>query len=120
MKIEGDARVVTIYVNSTDQWHGQPLYSAIVRLCQSQGIAGATVIRCVEGYGAHGRLHTTRLLELSENLPVRVEIIDVPERIEPLLAALDGMIPEGLVTMSNVHILRYLPGSTSRGKPNGH
>lgn len=49
MKIEGDARVVTIYVNSTDQWHGQPLYSAIVRLCQSQGIAGATVIRCVEG-----------------------------------------------------------------------
>src|SRR6516162_1288773 len=105
MKIEVDAQVVTIYVNSTDQWHGQPLYTAIVRLCQERSIAGATVSRCVEGYGAHRHLHTTRLLELSENLPVRIEIVDLPEKIEPLLAALAGMIGEGLVTVSNVHIL---------------
>jgi PII-like signaling protein len=109
MKVEVDARVVTVYVNSTDQWHGQPLYSAIVRLCQEQGIAGATVSRCVEGYGASRRLHTTRLLELSENLPVRIEIVDLPERVEPLLAALGGMIGEGLVTVGNVHIMKYLP-----------
>jgi uncharacterized protein len=107
MKDEVDAKLVTVYVNSTDQWHGRPLYSAIVRLCQEQGIAGATVIRCVEGYGSHHQLHTTRLLELSENLPVRIEIIDVPERVGPLLTALADMIGEGLVTVSDVHILRF-------------
>jgi PII-like signaling protein len=73
------------------------------------GLAGASVTRCVEGYGAGHQLHTTRLLELSENLPVRIEIVDLPERIDPLLAALGDMIGEGLVTVSDVHILRYLP-----------
>jgi hypothetical protein len=108
MKIEVDAKLVTIYVNSTDQWHGRPLYSAIVQLCQQKGIAGASVSRCVEGYGAGHQLHTTRLLELSENLPVRIEVVDIPERVEPLLTALGEMIGEGLVTVSNVHIIRYL------------
>src|SRR5438093_924462 len=108
MKVEVDAKLVTIFVNSTDQWHGRALYSAIVQLCQQTGIAGASVTRCVEGYGAGHKLHTTRLLELSENLPVRIEIVDLPERIEPLLAALGGMIGEGLVVVSNVHILRFL------------
>ena len=64
MKIETAAKVVTVFVNSTDHWHGRPLYSAIVRLCQDRGIAGATVSRCVEGYGASHHIHTTRLLEL--------------------------------------------------------
>jgi PII-like signaling protein len=109
VRIETDAKLVTVYVNSTDQWHGQPLYSAIVRLCKERGIAGATVSRAVEGYGGSGHLHTTRLLELSENLPVRIEIVDVPERIDPLLGALEPMIGEGLVTVSRVHILRLLP-----------
>jgi PII-like signaling protein len=109
MKIEEEARLVTVYVNSTDQWHGRPLYSAIVQLCQDRGIAGATVTRCVEGYGAHHRLHTTRLLELSENLPLRIEIIDLPERIDPLLTTLGEMIGEGLVTVGLVHVMKYLP-----------
>ncbi len=114
MKIEVDAKLVTIYVNSTDQWHARPLYSAIVQLCQEKGIAGATVVRCLEGYGASRHLHTTRLLELSENPPVRIEIVDLPERIEPLLTALEGMIGEGLVAVSDVHIMKYLadPHST--------
>jgi len=115
MKIEVDAKLVTIYVNSTDQWHGQPLYSAIVRLCQERGIAGATVSRCVEGYGASGHLHTTRLLELSQNLPVRIDIVDLAERIEPLLPALGGMLGEGLVMISDTHILRYLPDPAKSG-----
>jgi PII-like signaling protein len=115
MKIEVDAKLVTIFVNSTDQWHGRPLYAAIVGLCQRRGIAGATVTRCVEGYGAGGTLHTTRLLELSENLPVRIDIVDLAERVEPLLAALGGMIGEGLVTVSDTHILRFLPDPASGG-----
>jgi PII-like signaling protein len=108
MYVEKDAKLVTIFVNSTDQYHGRALYSAIVHWCQQQGIAGATVTRCVEGYGAHHRLHTARLLELSENLPVRIEIVDTAERIEQLLVALKEMIGEGLVTVSDVHIIRYL------------
>lgn len=109
MKIEEDAKLVTIYVNGTDQWRGQPLYTAIVQLCRDRGIAGATVTRAVEGYGGSGRIHTTRLLELSENLPVRIDIIDLPERIAPLVAALEPMIGEGLVAISAVHVLRFLP-----------
>ena len=108
MKIEVEAKLVTIFVNSTDQWHGRPLYTAVVQLCQQKGIAGATVVRCVEGYGSSRHLHTTRLLELSENLPVRIEIVDLAERIEPLLADLGNMIGEGLVTVGNVHIMKYL------------
>jgi PII-like signaling protein len=96
VKIEADARQVTVFVNSTDQW-------------QERDIAGATVSRCIEGYGAGHQLHTLRLLELTENLPVRIDVIDLPERIDPLLTALDGMIREGLVVVANVRIRRFLP-----------
>jgi uncharacterized protein len=113
MKTEIEGKKLTIFINSTDQWHGRALYSAIVQVCKDKGIAGATVSRCEEGYGHGGHLHTTRLLELSANLPVRVEIIDVREKIEPLLAALEGMIGEGLVTVTDVHIIRYLPDPKS-------
>jgi PII-like signaling protein len=117
MKIEGEARLVTIYVNSTDQWQGRPLYSAIVDLCKEKGIAGASVSSCVEGYGASGRLHTQRLLELGTGLPVRIEAVDLPERIDHLLAALEGMLEEGLVTVMPVHVLRCLadPDSGEKG-----
>ena len=76
--------------------------------CEEKGIAGATVSRGTEGYGASRQLHTSRLLELSQDLPVRIDIIDVPERIDPLLADLEGMISEGLVIVANVHFLRFL------------
>jgi PII-like signaling protein len=109
VKVEADAKQVTVFVNSTDQWHGRPLYAAIVQLCREKGLAGATVSRCVEGYGAGRQLHTARVLELSENLPVRIDIVDLAERIEPLLAELEGMIGEGLVTVTDTHIMRYLP-----------
>jgi PII-like signaling protein len=109
MKIEKDARQVTVYVNSTDQWHGRPLYAAIVQVCREKGVAGATVSRCEEGYGAGQQLHTTRLLELSENLPVRIDIIDLAERIDPLLPVLGEMVGEGLIVVGNVHVLRFLP-----------
>jgi PII-like signaling protein len=113
MKTEANAKLVMIYVNSTDQYHGRPLYQAIIQLCQQQGIAGASVMRCVEGYGAHHRLHTTRLLELSENLPVRIEIVDLKEKIDSFLEPLSKMIDEGLVTISDVHILRFSPEKKS-------
>jgi PII-like signaling protein len=115
MKVEGNAKVVTIYVNSNDQWYGRPLYSAIVQMCRDRGMAGATVSRCVEGFGASGQLHTTRLLDLSENLPVRIEIIDLPERIDPMLEALGELIGEGLMTVTDTRVLRFLPDPKPTG-----
>ena len=108
MKIEIAAKLVTVYLNSTDQWRGQSLYTAIVQLCKDRGIAGVTVFRGVEGFGGGGRIHTSRLLELSENLPLRIDIVDIAERVGPLLSALDEMITEGLVTITDVQAARYL------------
>ena len=108
MRIEVDAQLVTIYLNNGDQYHGRPLYSAVVELCRERGIAGATVMRCNEGYGASRKVHTTRILELSEDLPVRIEIIDLKERIDRVLPELEKMIGEGLITFRDVHILRFL------------
>ncbi len=107
MKTEVNAKQVVIYINSSDQYEDRPLYSAIVQRCQELGLAGASVVRCAEGFGASHHLHTLRLLSLSENLPVRIEIIDVPERIEPLLKVLAEMIGEGLVAVSDVHTFRF-------------
>jgi PII-like signaling protein len=107
MKTETDGKRVTIYINSNDQHHGKPLYAAIIQLCEVKGIAGATVFRAAEGYGAHHELHTVRFLSLTENMPVCIEVIDLPERIEPFLAELDGLITGGLVTVSDVHVIRY-------------
>jgi PII-like signaling protein len=108
MKIETDARQVTVFINSTDQYHGHALYAAIVQRCRDRGIAGATATRCTEGYGAGRHIHTTRLLELSENLPVRIDIVDLPERVDPFLEELASMVGEGLITVANVRVLRFL------------
>lgn len=113
MKIVTPARQATIYVNSTAQWRGLPLYSVIVQLCQQKGIAGVTVTRCVEGYGSSRHLHTTRLLELSEDLPVRIDIIDLPDRIDSLVNALEGMVPDGLIALHDVQVVRFQPASKS-------
>lgn len=107
MKTETNARLVVIYLNSTDQHHGRPLYAAVVQRCEELGIAGATVLRCDEGYGAHHRLHTARLLGLAQDMPVRIEIVDTAEHTDTLLAALEGMIGEGLVTVQEVRAVRF-------------
>ncbi len=113
MKTESAGKLVSIYVNSTDQWHGRPLYAAIVQLCEQRGLAGASVFRGAEGFGAGHHLHTPRFLALSEDLPVRIDVIDLPERIEPLLDALDGMIGGGVIAVSDVHLRTYRPGPSS-------
>jgi hypothetical protein len=110
MKIEGDARRVRVYIGESDQWHGMPLFTAIVERCRREGLAGATVLRGIEGYGAHSRIHTARILRLSEDLPVVLEIVDRADRIDQLLPILDEMVTEGLVTLEDVHVLKYTPG----------
>ena len=110
MKIEGEAQLLRIFVGESDRWEGRPLYEAIVRRAREDGLAGATVVRGMEGFGAHSRIHTTKILRLSEDLPVVIEIVDKPERIQAILPALERMVAEGLITLENVHVIAYRHG----------
>ena len=107
MKLEGEGTLLRVFVGEADRWQGMPLYEAIVRRARQVGLAGATVLRGVEGFGAHSRLHTARLLRLSEDLPILVEIVDRREKIEGFLPELDEMVGDGLVTLERVQVLWY-------------
>ena len=110
MKLEGEGKLLRIFVGESDRWEGKPLFEAIVHRVREAGGAGATVLRGIEGFGAHSRIHTARILRLSEDLPIVIEIVDTAERIDALIPALDEMIEDGLVTIETVRILRYRPG----------
>lgn len=107
MKITGSARMVRIYVGESDKWHGQPLYMAILLKAREMGLAGATVLRGLAGYGAHSRIHTANILRLSEDLPMVIEIVDSAEKIESFLPVLDEMVQEGLIVLWDVEVVKY-------------
>jgi PII-like signaling protein len=107
MKIEGEGKLLRIFIGESDRWHGKPLYQAIVERVREAGLAGATVLRGIEGFGADSRLHTARLLRLSEDLPVVIEIVDAADKIEEILPALDEMVGEGMVTVERVEVIAY-------------
>lgn len=107
MKIEGVGLLARIYIGESDTWHGQPLYDAIVQLLRERGLAGATVLRGIEGYGAKQHLHTTRILRLSEDLPVLIEIVDMEDRVRAVLPELDAMVSGGLITLEKVEVHAY-------------
>jgi PII-like signaling protein len=107
MKIEGDAQLLRVFVGESDRWEGRPLYEAIVRAAREHGLAGATALRGIEGFGASSRIHTVKILRLSEDLPIVVEIVDRPERIAAFLPVIDEMVSEGMVTTEKVHIFMY-------------
>jgi hypothetical protein len=108
VNIEGKARFISIYVGETDHWQGKPLYAAIVEKARELGLAGATATRGLMGFGANSRIHTTSILRLSEDMPVVIQIVDLPERIELLLEQLHDMISEGLVVTWDVNVERYV------------
>jgi PII-like signaling protein len=105
MKLEGDGLLVRIFIGEADRWDGAPLHEAIVQRARDLGLAGATVLRGIEGYGAHNLIHTTSVL--SQDLPMVVEIVDQRAKIEAFLPELDGMITEGLVTLEPVQVILY-------------
>jgi PII-like signaling protein len=107
MRLEGDGVLLRIHVGESDRFDGKPLYRAIVDRARAEGLAGATVVRGIEGFGAHSHVHTSRILRLSENLPVVVEIVDRAERIEAFVPLLDRMVGEGLVTLEKVRVIAY-------------
>ena len=107
MKIEGEGQLVRVFIGEADRWHGKPLYQAIVERMRKEGLAGTTVIKGIEGFGAASRLHTTRILQLSTDLPIVIEVVDSQEQIDRILPVLDEMVGDGLVTLENVHIITY-------------
>jgi PII-like signaling protein len=108
MRIEGDAQRVTVYVGSSDTWHGRNLVTAIVEKCRELGIAGATATVGVMGFGKTSRIHRAHFLGLSEDLPERIEIVDRPEQIARVLPALEELVQGGLVVLEDVQVIRYL------------
>jgi PII-like signaling protein len=108
VKLQGRARMLRIHFGEDDKWQGQPLYRAIVEKCRQLDIAGATVLRGVEGYGASTLIHRSHLLSFSSDAPLMVTVIDTEENIQKLLPALEEMVSEGLVAISEVEVLKYV------------
>jgi PII-like signaling protein len=110
MRLGGEGKLLRIFIGESDTWHGKPLYQAIVEHLRAEGIAGATVLRAMEGFGAKSHLHTTRLLRLSEDLPLVIEVVDTEENINRVLPDLDEMMADGLVTLERVEVITYRAG----------
>jgi uncharacterized protein len=115
MKIPTDGKLLRIFIGEADRWNGRPLYEAIVEEARARGLAGATVWKGFMGFGAHSRLHTTKILRLSEDLPIVIEIVDAAEKIEEFLPDLDRMVQEGLVTLERADVILYRGPSRPRG-----
>lgn len=107
MKLEGRQKRLTVFVGESDRHGHTPLATEIVQRAHRAGLAGATVLRGVEGYGASNHIHTTRLLSLSDDLPMVVVIVDAEERVRAFLPELDGLVGEGLVILDDVEVVKY-------------
>jgi uncharacterized protein len=108
MKLEGKAKMLRIHFGEDDKWHDRPLYEAIVMKCRELDIAGATVFRGIQGYGASSLIHKQHLFRLSSDRPIMVSVVDTEDKIRTLLPALDEMVDEGLIAMSEVEVIHYV------------
>jgi len=107
-RLTGSALRVTVFIGENDTWHHKPLYTEIVHRAHTAGLAGASVFRGIEGFGASSLIHTTRLLSLSEDLPVAIVIVDTEERVRDFLPQLDELVTEGLVILDDCEVIRYV------------
>lgn len=107
MKLPAEGKLLRIFLGEQDKWEGQPLYEAIVLLARQKGLAGATAIKGFMGFGCKSHLHTTKLLRLSEDLPIIIEIVDSEEKISSFLPYLDDMVREGLITLEKANVIAY-------------
>jgi PII-like signaling protein len=107
MKLPEEGKLLRIFIGESDMLHGKPLFEVIVLKARELNLAGATVIRGIMGYGANSRLHTSKILRLSEDMPVIIEIVDSEEKIKLILPFLDEIVREGLITLENVQVIKY-------------
>lgn len=114
MKIEGQGFLLRVFLGEDDRWAGRPLHVAIVEKAREAGLAGATVLRGLLGFGASSRLHATHVLRLSDDLPMVIEIVDREERVRAFLPALDEMVGDGMVTLERVEVLLYRTGKQEK------
>lgn len=108
MRLTGPALRVTVFIGENKTWHHKPVYTEIVHRAHRAGLAGASVFHGIEGFGASSLIHTSRLLSLSEDLPVAIVIVDTEERIREFLPQLDELVTEGLVILDDCEVIRYI------------
>src|SRR5271169_4212725 len=106
-KFQGERTLMRIHIGESDKWHGKPLHEAIVQILRKEGFSGVTVLRGVAGYGSSSVYHTDKLLRLSQDLPIVVEVIETQERIDLMLPRLDEMVDGGLITLEKVRVILY-------------
>jgi uncharacterized protein len=115
MRLEGEGTLLRIFLGESDKVDGKPLYEALVMRAKEQGLAGATVVRGIEGFGAASRIHTAKILRLSEDLPIVVEIVDTEEKIKAFMPAVDELFQRsssgGMVTLERAEVIRYTHGT---------
>jgi uncharacterized protein len=116
MRLQGPARRITIFIGESDRYHHKPLYAEIVHRAHQRGLAGASVFRGIEGFGASSRIHTSRLLSLSEDLPLAIVIVDTEERTEQFLDEVAELVTGGLVIVDDVHVHTYTGGEPPGGR----
>ena len=114
-----EGRLLRIYIGESDRHEGRPLYEWIVHKAREEQMAGATVVRGLEGFGLHSRVHTAKILRLSQDLPIVIEIVDTKEKIAGLLELIDGAVQEGIATLEDVEVLFYRAGSHDSSTPPG-
>ena len=107
MKIPVDGKLLRIFIGEADKWQGRPLHEQIVLLARQKGMAGATAIKGFMGFGCKSHMHTSKLLRLSEDLPVIIEIVDSEEKIMQFIPCLDEMVREGLITLEKAQVVMY-------------
>jgi len=112
MRLPEEAELLRIFIGENDRHGGKPLHEAIVLEARRRGMAGATVLRGIMGFGADSHMHTAKILRLSEDLPIIVEIVDTPDRIGAFLPDLDTMIQEGLITLERARVIAYRHSKT--------
>lgn len=113
MKTPTTGVLLRVFIGSSDQWHGTPLYEALVLKAREMKLAGATVLRGIMGFGKNSRIHTANILTLSTDLPLIIEIIDEENKIQSFLPVVDEMVKEGMVTLENVSVFKYTANASS-------
>jgi PII-like signaling protein len=109
-RFEGERTLMRIHIGESDHWHGKPLYQAIVEMLRTEKFSGVTVLRGVGGYGSSSIYHTDKILRLSQDLPIVIEVVEYNERIEQILPRLDEMVGGGLITLEKVRVILYRTG----------